>query len=89
MCCNRPGPEHEQTHDHEYITAVLTHMVHTYCAAMDIDAHVITIHGHEEGTCGDRLLTLHVATGPVSAANLALHSIMADMTSTVIASNGG
>ncbi len=85
--CDRNRPDHAQTHDEDWLQTVVNLMVRTYCAGMDIDECVLTVHAHEEGRCHDRLLTLHVATGPNSVARLALHSVVADATSAVFAAN--
>ena len=70
----------EHHHDHEddererQLTDVVTYMVRTYCHGMGIDETVITVHAHEDGAVRDRMLTLHVATGPDSAARLAVQA---------------
>jgi hypothetical protein len=81
MPCNH---DHDQAEDDTMFDAVIHYMVRTYCAGREVRQTVITVHAHETGPCDDRLLTLHVATGPESAARLAAHSVIADMTEVVI-----
>lgn len=83
--------DHDRDDDEDtgMLHAVIDYMVRAYCAGREIphDCRAIVVHAHEDGDTADRLLTLHVATGPASASRLAVHSIVADLTATVIKAN--
>lgn len=77
--------QHDHDHDDDererQLTDVVTYMVRAYCHGMGIDEMVITVHAHEDGAVRDRMLTLHVATGPDSAARLAAQAVVSDLAS--------
>lgn len=79
--------QHDRDDDEDTaaLHAVVEFMVKVYCTGREIprDCRTIVVHAHEDGTEYDRLLTLHVATGPASAARLAVHSVLADVTSSM------
>lgn len=75
--------DRDDDEDDRQMHAVIDYMVRAYCSGREIphDCRAIVVHAHEDGTPADRLLVLHVATGPLSAARLAVHSLVADLTS--------
>jgi hypothetical protein len=81
--------EHDKDERERQLDAVIRYMTRAYCAAMDVEESVITVHAHEDGTAHDRMLTLHIATGPDSCTRLAVLATVSDLASKMFAESGG
>ena len=77
--------DHDEGEDDAMFRAVISYLVQAYCTGREIphDCRAIVVHAHEQGTPADRLLTLHIATGPTSAARLALQATVSDVASSM------
>lgn len=70
--------EHDDAEGH----AVIDYMVRAYLVGREINpSHaVVSVHASESGDERDRLLTLHIATGPRACARLVVHHYVGDVT---------